>query len=194
MKKLITIIGALMISLTLINSQCNDNVVEPPPGNPPGYQFDITWPSLANSPWPKHRHDPQNTGRSIYSGPKAGVLNWEIDSSFYLNSELILDDNDNLYVVSSVDDAGLYKFNPGGLLEWWTEYSYSQKVATTPLITSSGNIIVADNRIIFSINESGDVNWSFNTGNPLFVTGMNIDKEGNIIFTGSKWKSELDIY
>jgi len=186
MKKLITIIGALIIALTLINFQCNDNVVEPPPGNPPGYQEDIPWPSLADSPWPKHRHDPQNTGRSIYSGPKAGVLNWEIDSSFYLNSELILDDKDNLYVVSSVDDIALYKFNPDGLVEWWTKYSWSRKVATTPLITSLGNIIVADNGKIFSISESGDENWNFNAENSLFVTGMNIDKEGNIYFTDDK--------
>jgi len=173
----------LFLSLLLF-TQC-DKSTNPPDENPPlsGYQEDIPWTSLADSPWPKHRHDPQNTGRSIYSGPKAGVLNWEIDSSYYLNSELILDDKDNLYVVSSVGDIALYKFKPDGLADWWIKYSYSQKVATTPLITSSGNIIVADNRKIFSINESGNINWIFNTGNPLFITGMNIDKEGNIYFT-----------
>jgi len=43
MKKLFTIIGALMIALTLVNFQCNDNIVDPPPGNPPGYQEDTEY-------------------------------------------------------------------------------------------------------------------------------------------------------
>ena len=183
-KKILLLYFSLSFLLLIRCDKSTNPTDENPP--PPGYQFDIPWPSLADSPWPKHRHDPQNTGRSNFSGPKAGVLNWEIDSSFYLNSELILDDKDNLYVVSCVDDIALYKFNPGGLLEWWTEYSYSPKVATTPLITSSGNIIVADNRKIFSINESGNENWNFDTGNQLFITGMNIDKEGNIYFTDDR--------
>jgi hypothetical protein len=177
----------LIIILLLFSLSCSEKSVTPPDEErPPGYQEDIPWPSLAETPWPKHRHDPQNTGRSNYSGPKAGILNWEIDSSFYLYGELVLDEKNNLYVIDCVGDIVLYKFNPGGSPEWWIKYSYSQKVATTPLLTSLGNIVVADNRRIFSINQSGEVNWSFDTGNPLFLTGMNIDKEGNIYFTDAK--------
>lgn len=32
-------------------------------------QVDIPWQTLADSPWPMIKHDPQLTGRSPYKGP-----------------------------------------------------------------------------------------------------------------------------
>ncbi len=39
-----------------------------------GYQKDIDWPTLADSPWPIFQPDPQGTGRSRFSGPKCGII------------------------------------------------------------------------------------------------------------------------
>src|SRR3990170_325545 len=99
MKKLITIIGALMIALTLVNFQCNENIVEPPPGNPPGYQEDIPWPSLADSPWPMYRGDPQNTGRSKFIQTISGVIDFEMDS-IKLRTGFAVDEDNTIYFVA----------------------------------------------------------------------------------------------
>ncbi|MDZ7272428.1 MAG: PQQ-binding-like beta-propeller repeat protein, partial [candidate division KSB1 bacterium] len=40
-------------------------------------QHEVPWPSLANSPWPMYRHDPQLTGRSPYRGPRKGRVKWK---------------------------------------------------------------------------------------------------------------------
>jgi hypothetical protein len=161
---------------------CKDNSIGPDEIKLPGYQEDIQWSSIANTPWPKHRRDAQNTGRSPYSGP-TGILNWTIDTSFYLNSELTLDAQNNLYTVSCVDTTGLYSYNTNGVLRWGTIYSRVQKIAITPLLTASGKIISADQGHIFCFNNNGEVEWVFNSDHRLFITGIALDKEGNLYFT-----------
>ena len=49
-----------------------DNPTEPK--HNPYAQHPIEWPSLAKSPWPMYRHDPQNTGRSPHPGAISGTI------------------------------------------------------------------------------------------------------------------------
>ncbi|MBU2444432.1 MAG: hypothetical protein KJ666_02510, partial [Bacteroidetes bacterium] len=63
--------------LILISLSCKDKGVDPQDNYPPGYQHDIPWLSLADSPWPMHNADPQATGRSKYLGPMNGIIDWE---------------------------------------------------------------------------------------------------------------------
>ena len=174
------------VVIAVMFTSCEQNPTAPTePPKPPGYQEDIYWPSLADSPWPKYRHDPQNTGRSLYPGPKEGVINWEIDS-LYLLSELILGDEDNLLTVTGW--GYLYNFNLSGMMNWKSNFSGIGvgHITTSPLITASGNIIVADNSTVYSLTNTGDLNWSFFTNSQIFITGLNIDIEGNIYLTDDK--------
>ena len=73
----------LLTFILLSLSSCE--TTEPPDQNltrPPGYQEDIPWPSLADSPWPMNHHDPQSTGRSPYDGPALGQIEWQIDTLY----------------------------------------------------------------------------------------------------------------
>jgi len=47
---------------------------------PAGYQEDIPWPSLADSPWPMNHGDPQSTGRSKFPGPLSGTVIKEVEA------------------------------------------------------------------------------------------------------------------
>ncbi|MDP2364134.1 MAG: hypothetical protein Q8M94_10235, partial [Ignavibacteria bacterium] len=73
------IILLILCTNIILFTACKDEITQPPP-KPPGYQEDIPWPSLADSPWPMYQHDPQNTGRSKYKGPQSGVTTWDYDS------------------------------------------------------------------------------------------------------------------
>jgi len=42
-------------------------------------QSHIEWPSLADSPWPMYRHDPQSTNRSQFQGPQTGIPEWILE-------------------------------------------------------------------------------------------------------------------
>ena len=43
---------------------CKESPITPSESpKPPGYQEDIPWPSLADSPWPMFYGNPQNNGR-----------------------------------------------------------------------------------------------------------------------------------
>ena len=68
--KLITsnLILLILFANLLLLTACEDEVIQSPP-KPPGYQEDIPWPSLADSPWPMNHHDPQSSGRSKFIGP-----------------------------------------------------------------------------------------------------------------------------
>ena len=41
-------------------------------------QYDIPWPTLAQTAWPKALHDAQCTGRSSFNGPSKGRVKLEI--------------------------------------------------------------------------------------------------------------------
>src|SRR3990172_1940999 len=107
MKKLITIIGSLMVALTLVNFQCNENIVEPPPGNPPGYQEDIPWPSLADSPWPMYRSNPQFTGRCNVTNTFSGNIFYENDTIRVASGITVAEDS-SFYVAAL---NGLFAFD-----------------------------------------------------------------------------------
>ncbi len=75
MNKSIIIFFILFLSL-LLNCK-NKSPTETPPDNNIHPQVDIPWPSLGDSQWPMHHHDPQSTGRSPFVGPQQGEVAWK---------------------------------------------------------------------------------------------------------------------
>lgn len=175
-KKSILLITCLFIYLSF--SGCKDSVTNPPEEKPPGYQEEIPWPSLSECPWPKYRHDAQNTGRSNLPGPKYGNINWKRDSLFLWN-ELVIDST-SIFITKG-NPGNLCCYDISGNLKWQSQELVGQKSLPTPIITVEGNIISADVQNVYSFSKNGNLNWSFETNSGgWFITGPSIDKEGNI--------------
>jgi len=170
-----------------------DSTDPKPPEKPPGYQEDIPWPSLADSPWPIYRGDPQNTNRSKFNSVK-GLLDWKIDS-IYIWSGITLDENDNLYFVGQ---SGLYSYNPDGSLRWIYEYQTTDG-EPTPLITSTGKVICAKTRFpgpyIYALDLDGNFLWRID-GYSLVNESFTISKDGllyGIVFDEEFVLIEIDL-
>ena len=188
MKKLITIIGALMIALTLVNFQCNENIVEPPPGNPPGYQSDIPWPSLADSPWPIYRGDPFGRGLSNGLGANSGIIDWEIDTVMAL-SGITLGEDSTVYVcirsILNSDIEGLAAYDISGNLKWFYQYFIAYPSISTPIIINDGSVIIsfpADKKLCSVKN--GNLIWEIELNNGVVQSGMNISDDGKLMCVG----------
>lgn len=76
--KAILIIIFLVIGL--LGVSCNSNLIEPENGDQDVPQKNIVWPSLSETAWPMHHHDPQSTGRSKHKGPQFGRLSKKVYS------------------------------------------------------------------------------------------------------------------
>jgi len=159
-------------------SSCDVNEPKKDKPKPEGYQEDILWPSLADSPWPMFHHDPQSSGRSKYSGPILGLLEWEFKNSWkQILSGIIVDSDSTIY--APYENGGFVALKSNGNLKWkiLEEITHS---ATTPIITSQGTILHLALSGVYSIYPNGTVKWFY----PINIDtyGMNIDKDGNIYF------------
>ncbi len=80
MKRLNYILLALLVVFCTNCERSTEPIENDKP--PPGFQEDIPWPSLADSPWQMYHGDPQSTGRSKYPGPISGTIDWFVDSLY----------------------------------------------------------------------------------------------------------------
>lgn len=94
---------------------------DPPPAPVRCPQTQIPWPSLADSPWPMWRHDPQQTGRSQYTGPPAGQLvwaanpirTWELETCIYFGLDSTL-----YYMAGREPLRGIIALHPDSTEQW----------------------------------------------------------------------------
>jgi hypothetical protein len=70
--------------------------------NTPGYQEEIPWPSLADSPWPMNHGDPQSTGRSKFTGPIADTIIEEVEA-INIQSGVSIGPDSTIYFCSGGD-------------------------------------------------------------------------------------------
>lgn len=164
-------------------------------------QTNIDWPSLAGSPWPMYRHDPQGTGRSQYQGPQVGHLKWKYGSNSPIASgngftSSAIGPDGTIYTFSSYEHTAgytqqweVYAINPSdGSLKWsWTDsLNHDGEIERSPLITSDSTIVVcarglAPNNYIYALNPNNTLKWKYNTkGQP---SDPNIGVDGTIFFT-----------
>jgi len=173
MKKLIIILPVLF----LIFTSCDTTDPKPPEEKPPGYQEDIPWPSLADSPWPMFRADPQNTGRSRHQ-----IMNSNFSIASSINSSnlyagIVLSPNSILFNTSN--PSTIYSFNKYPVTKNWEEL-IGFETNTAPLVTNK-NIITTAQNILYAFDYSGDTLWTRRViGNYVNQRSLNIDKKGNI--------------
>lgn len=128
MKK--TILTSLLISLIIIFS-CKEKVTNPPDNQlPEGYQQDIPWSSLADSPWPMYHNDPQNTGRSKFIGPSSGGIYKKIQAINMEATPVIGNDSLLFFSTSSPGVFSAYKNYSQVLWQKSTQLA----IRTTPIL------------------------------------------------------------
>ena len=177
------------VVIAVMFTSCEQNPTAPnEPPKPYGYQEDIYWPSLADSPWPMFRGNPQYTGRSKYNGPSSGLVQWAYDSVYIESGVLMGSDNSVIFQTSgpAFGKGGVYSLNQSGDLNW---YYKIQEIAsgTTPLILSDSTIIVSTytGGKIIALTKNGLEKWEYDTETYITTRGMNIGKEGTIYFVDS---------
>lgn len=163
------------------------------PGDPPekvlpGYQEDIPWPSLADSPWPISLADPQRTSRSKFPGPIYGEIEW-IKNDFYNTSGLSLGPDNDVYA-ASFHPQGIYRINSlTGYIDWvYDSLGLVIDIHTVPIVLSDSTVIAAtgsEGRLI-SLSPEGELLWEFGTGSPIYNRGITVDKQGNIYYINKK--------
>lgn len=182
----LTVLVFLLTSLSLITLQsCSEKKMptEPPP-NPPGYQEDIPWSSLADSPWPMNHHDPQSTGRSKFVGPSQGIIAGKIQSGELQNS-IVLGTDKNLFFSPTRDSASLYSVDYTGNVIWKIALP-SSEIFTTPLIAADGTIYFYSRKFnewnLYAVSKEGTILWSYKPGGDFQQLGMNIGLDGTLYF------------
>jgi len=163
-------------------SSCDVN--EPKKENPKseGYQEDIPWPSLADSPWPMYHHDPQSSGRSKSDGPQLGEVDWVL-SGFYSETGLTIGLNSTLLIATTSNPIKLFKVKSVGEILSYVEFATAGEVLTAPLIASDGTVYIAHGSgIIYAISKDNNVKWIYETNAGVGNQTLNIDLSGNIYY------------
>ena len=176
------------VVFAVILTSCEQNPTAPnEPPKPPGYQEDIYWPSLADSPWPMNHHDPQSTGRSEYFGPSIGAIDWIVDS-LNMRSSISIGIDSSIYLPSqsSAHDC-FFSFRPNGELNWklnnFDDIIFSDEVST-PLVAVDGTIYFTGGHSgkVYAINPNGTLKWEFQANFFIYQTGINLGLDGTLYF------------
>jgi hypothetical protein len=156
---------------------CKDKSTTPKDELPLGYQKDINWPSLADSPWPMNHHDPQSTGRCKFSGPENENVEWEIEAN-NLQTGVSIGYENTIYF------GTLKAINERGDMKWF--YNMSALSAMTPLVTSDSAIIMGSSDTLYSIGYNGIIKWKYKTDGILFAPLLNIGADKTIYIIDSQ--------
>ena len=156
-RSLIILIVLLFFSCTLFEDEKKDNTAR--------QQETIEWPSLANSAWPMHAHDPQHTGRSIYAGATHGTVEWSNRLDYSTDGSSPILGEDGIYIGTSRDLKSVFKVTESGVPLWDTPLVGA--ITSSPIISSSGNLFVSTNgfdmNAVHCLNSDGNIVWQLET-------------------------------
>lgn len=152
-------------------------------------QVDIPWPTLADSPWPMIKHDPQLTGRSPYKGPQKLNILWIKDMPNGIFSGPIIGENNNIFFGSYyVFGDEFYSYTPDGEEVWVYQTGNGRATQSGIIIDSSGTIYFGSrDSCLYALNPDGSLKWKYNTSGSIIQQIIpNIDLQGNIYVTNFK--------
>jgi len=146
-------------------------------------QKQILWPSIADTPWPMLRHDPQGTNRSQYSGGQLGevVFGYFVEG-FQSEASLSLDTDNNVFRLFTNSGYGSqFNVNPDGETMWFTQIGRLMEAVSTLLHTPNniGLVPLYKEKTIVSMDlQTGIANQTIYLGyEPLH---LKIDRSGNM--------------
>ncbi len=207
---------SLIILLTIFLSGCRTSTEPvPPEKKPPGYQEDVPWASLADSPWPTTFGDAQFTKRSKGIGAQLGIMD-KISLPFYTQSGIAIGPDSTIYLVAvkyrDVDTSGLTALSFDGKVKWiynFEAYGGGNPDPGSPIVADDGTIYSSspEGRTVYAINPNGTLKWKVDSIDA--SSFMNLGKDGalyvltykygvgqNLVaidVTGKiKWKYKLD--
>ncbi|MDZ7339665.1 MAG: hypothetical protein ONB30_14160 [candidate division KSB1 bacterium] len=167
------------------------------PGEGPAVcpQHEVPWPSLADSPWPMYRHDPQLTGRSPYRGPRKGRVKWKFTPGErgLIWPAVVVGLDANVYfgyrqVYPLEEGTFLYAVGADGGVRW--RYRLSSRVGLSdepgpPVVLADGAIVVAYAREhrVFVLNPDGTLRATFGG---TFWSLANVGLDGTLYFVGEE--------
>ncbi|WKZ70289.1 MAG: PQQ-binding-like beta-propeller repeat protein [Melioribacteraceae bacterium] len=147
-------------------------------------QNPIDWPSLADSPWPMIKGDPQGTGRSKYVGPSTANIMWTKDMPRGIVHGPIIGYEDILYFGTagiSPDSNYFFALNPDGTERWVfrTEKGYPNYGAA--IIDKDSTIYFpSNNSHIYAVDKNGRQKWKTGSLAIGLKSILNISKEGDL--------------
>jgi len=173
--------------ITLSSCDVNEPKKEKP--KPEGYQEDIPWPSLADSPWPMFQHDPQNTGRSSFEFPNQILFTKNEIYSNNLLAGCVLGEDALLF--NNSNPSKLFSYNEISNTKNW-EKDLAQESLTAPIISKEGLYTSSQNQI-YAFSNNGDTLWSLSIDTKyIYQRTFNIDKLGNIYVIFNKNIYKID--
>ncbi len=155
-------------------------------------QVDIPWPTLADSPWPMIKHDPQFTGRSPYRGPQSPTITWTVNMKDGIFSGPVIGEDKNLYFGSYYQDPAMlglsdyfYCFSSDADTVWNYKLGRHRPPQSGILIDSSNIIYFGSlDGYLYALYPDGTLKWEFKTSGPIVESAIpNIDLQGNIYIT-----------
>jgi len=164
-----------------------DSTDPKPPEKPPGYQEDIPWPSLADSPWPMYRGTPQSTGRTDVMLNINGNVKWIIDSLNISSGVAVLSDSTIIVSVGDVyspsrSPSGIVAITTEGEIKWKYSFENYSIGISSPIISRDGTIYVSatSEKKFYAINSDGTKKWDLYLDSHIIQSGINIGKDGTI--------------
>jgi outer membrane protein assembly factor BamB len=179
-----------LVMLVIFCASCKKSTEPAENDKPPGYQEDIPWPSLADSPWPMYRGDPQGTGRSRGLGPQVGIIDWSIDT-LNVATGIAIGSDSTIYFgvarqISGESFSALVATSQHGSIKWQFELNPRNIWLSSPIVSSDNIIYISDpfNYKFCAIHSNGLLKWDLDVGSLIFQTGINIGKDGTIYAIG----------
>lgn len=152
-------------------------------------QVDISWPSLANSPWPIAHGDVQCTGRGKDPGAKRGEIEWifTTETMGKAYGSPVIGEDGTIYVSTSHQ---LYAVNPDGTLKW--EFTRG-RMNQSSVMVGAGDIIYlscGNTKLdgsyagyLYALNAKGELLWEYRTPGQIYGYTSTIGLDGTIYFT-----------
>jgi outer membrane protein assembly factor BamB len=180
MKPLFKIALLAVCLVPLFTCKRNETIVDPGPN--PNAQGNISWPGLANSPWPMYSHDPQHTSRSSFRGPQQGVVEWLFNAS------------NSVYSSPAIDEMGMIYFEALNHAAFAVTASGSQTWSvpggggdSSPLLDYDGSVYFYGiagplSFGLYSYDRSGKLNWQYTIAVVKSFTSPSISMDGKTLY------------
>jgi outer membrane protein assembly factor BamB len=139
---------------------------------------------LAGAPWPMEAHDPQHTGRSLYSGPQVPYLKWTYKADGAITHSPLIGSDDTIYFCAM--GGSFHAVNPDGTLKWSYKLMKGEDFVTfSPALGSDGTIYFGSQESeegkLYALSPEGDVRWSLQFQG-IVSTAITIGEDGTLYF------------
>jgi len=198
--------SVLILSFALFSASCRKNSQPVAPPDTTHFltkqQNEISWPALANSPWPMFLHDPQHTGRSPYRGPQEGKVEWTFFTGQDLRQQIfsspVIDEEGTIYFSSL--SSNFYALRSDGLLKWSKSIGGGDGSA---LVAADGTVYEygfgtgqpgEQYTYLYAYDRGGHLNWRFPVLGAAMLSSPVISKDGETLYlaVGSLYAIQRD--